>query len=198
MHKTDRQVIIDIISQAFIENPRTNAMMKKKNPLRSVRIMAEYAYDLVSGFNGIYLSKDKTTVIFYYRISEFKRGFIGNLKYARMFLRAIRTSQLLPTLKREKIIRSRRADFEDYLYVWLLGSVQDKTSIRGLVDINNHLIDRSREYNIPILIETTIEKILKLYNYVGFETYNKWHDEDADLDVWFLKRELDKKERQPA
>ncbi|MEE4116453.1 MAG: hypothetical protein V2I37_09805 [Marinilabiliaceae bacterium] len=198
MHKTDRQIIIDIISQAFIENPRTNAMMKKKNPLRSVRIMAEYAYDLVSGFNGIYLSKDKTTVIFYYRISEFKRGFIGNLKYARMFLRAIRFSQLLPTLKREKIIRSRRADFDDYLYVWLLGSVRDKTSIRGLVDINNHLIDRSKEYNIPILIETTIEKILKLYNYVGFETYNKWHDQDADLDVWFLKRELEKKERQPA
>lgn len=164
--------------------------MKKKDPRRSVRIMAEYAYDLVSGFKGIYLSADKTTVIFYYRISEFKRGFTGSLKYARMFLRAIRFSQLFPTLRREKTIKNMRADFDDYLYVWLLGSVQDKTSIRGLVDINNHLIDRSKEYNIPILIETTIESILKLYNYVGFETYNEWYDEEADLNVWFLKREL--------
>jgi len=190
MDRTDRELVIDIISQAFIENPRTQAMMKKKNPDRSVRIMAEYAYELVSGFNGIYLSEDKTTVIFYYRISDFKRGFVGTLKYARMFLRAIRPSQLLPTIKREKYIKNRRAKFDDYIYVWLLGSVQSKTSIRGLVDINNHLIDRAKEYGLPILIETTIEKILKLYNYVGFENYDMWHDEDAGLDLWFLKREV--------
>lgn len=190
MEKTDKEIIIDIISQAFIENPRTQAMMKKKNPERSVRVMAEYAYDLVGGFKGIYLSADRTTVIFYYRISEFKRGFIGTLKYAWMFLRAIRPSQLLPTLRREKYIKNRRFPYDDYIYVWLLGSVQSKTSIRGLVDINNHLIDRSKEYGLPILIETTIEKILKLYNYVGFENYDKWYDEDADINVWFLKREL--------
>lgn len=190
MAGTDKEIIIDIISQAFIENPRTQAMMKKKDPDRSVRIMAEYAYDLVSGFNGIYLSADKTTVIFFYRMSDFKRGFAGTLKYARMFLRAIRPSQLMPTVKREKYIKNRRFPYDDYIYVWLLGSVQSKTSIRGLVDINNHLIDRSKEYGLPILIETTIEKILKLYNYVGFVNYDMWHDEDADIKVWFLKREL--------
>jgi len=197
MEKIDKEIIIDIISQAFIENPRTQAMMKKKDPERSVRLMAEYAYDLVGGFDGIYLSADKTTVLFYYKMSEFKRGFIGSLKYARMFLRAIRPSQLFPTLKREKFIKSQRADFDDYIYVWLLGSVQDKTSIRGLVDINEHLIARSREYKLPILIETTIEKILKLYNYVGFETYNTWHDKEADIDVWFLKRELKEESPKP-
>lgn len=190
--KSDKEIIIDIITQAFTENPRTMAMAKKKDPERSVRIMAEYGYDLVGGLNGIYLSADKTTVIFYYKISEFKRGFIGSLKYARMFLRAIRPSQLFPTMKREKYIKSQRANFDDYIYVWLLGSVQSKTSIRGLVDINNHLIKRSKQYQLPILIETTIEKILKLYNYVGFENYHKWHDEAADIDVWFLKREIEK------
>ena len=190
LEQSDKELIIDIISQAFIENPRTQAMMKKKDPERSVRLMAEYAYDLVGGLNGIYLSADKTTVLFYYKMSELKRGFIGYLKYARMFLRAIRPSQLFPTLKREKYIKSQRADYDDYIYVWLLGSVQDKTSIRGLVDINMHLIERSKEYNLPILIETTIEKILNLYNYVGFENYNKWHDEEADINVWFLKRDV--------
>ena len=37
-------------------------------------------------------------------------------------------------------------------------------------------------------METVVEKVIKLYKYVGFEMYNEWHDEDADLNVWFMKR----------
>ncbi len=45
--------------------PLIAAMMRKKDPARSVRLMTEYAYTLVEKFNGIYLSEDKTTVLFY-------------------------------------------------------------------------------------------------------------------------------------
>ena len=44
------------MTNAFEQNPRAQAMMKKKNPTRSVRLMTEYAYQLVEKFNGIYLS----------------------------------------------------------------------------------------------------------------------------------------------
>ena len=64
MEKSDRDIIISIVANAFEENPRVMAMMKKKNPARSVRLMTEYAYDLVEKFDGIYLSKDKTTILF--------------------------------------------------------------------------------------------------------------------------------------
>lgn len=191
MERSDRDIIISIVSQAFVENPRTQAMMKKKNPVRSVRLMTEYAYDLIDKFNGIYLSKDKTTVLFYYRKSEYKRSLLDYLKYALMFLRAIRPSQLFPTLKREKIIEGFRLGYDDYIYVWILGSVQDKTSIRGLADIRDHLFGLSKDLGLPILIETTIEKVLKLYKFVGFEEYHKWNDEEAGLDVWFLQRKLE-------
>jgi hypothetical protein len=188
MSNTDREIIISIVSNAFVENPRTQAMMKKGNPDRSVRLMTEYAYDLITKFNGVYLSKDKTTVLFYYRNSDYKRSFTDYLKYGKMFLRAIRPSQLFPTLRREKKIKSLRKPYDDYIYVWILGSVQDKTSIRGLADIRNHLFGLSKELNLPILIETTVEKVLKLYKFVGFETYFTWQDEEADLKLWFLER----------
>ena len=67
MNQSDREIIISIVSSAFEQNPRAVAMMKKKNPARSVRIMTEYAYALVERFDGIYLSEDKTTVLFYYK-----------------------------------------------------------------------------------------------------------------------------------
>lgn len=192
MEKSDRELIIGMISEAFRQNPRAMAMMKKKDPARSLRIMTEYAYDLVDKFDGIYLSKDKTTVLFYYLKSQYHRSFVDYLRYGKMFMQAIRPSQLFPTLKREKYIASLRPDYEDYIYVWVLGSKTDETSIRGLADIRDHLFELSEELQLPVLIETTIEKLLRLYKYVGFEVYHQWLDEEADLSVWFLQRELEK------
>ena len=89
MNQTDRDIIISIVTRAFEQNPRAVAMMKK-NPARSVRIMTEYAYALVERYDGIYLSEDKTTVLFYYKKSKYKRGFIDYLRYGKMFMQAIR------------------------------------------------------------------------------------------------------------
>jgi len=152
--------------------------------------MTEYAYQLVDKYDGIYLSEDKTTVLFYYRNSQYRRTLVDYIKYGRMFMKAIRFSQLFHTLKREKLIKSFRPDYGDYIYVWVLGSDPNTTSIRGLADIRDHLFELSERLNLPILIETTVEKVLKLYKYVGFETYHKWYDEEADLNVWFLRREV--------
>lgn len=192
MEKSDRELIIGMLSEAFTQNPRAMAMMKRKNPARSLRLMTEYAFKLVEKFDGIYLSEDKSTVLFYYLKSQYHRTFIDYLRYGKMFLQAIRPSQLFPTLKREKYIASLRPDYEDYIYVWVLGSNTDETSIRGLADIRDHLFQLSEKLQLPILIETTIEKLLRLYRYVGFEVYNQWHDDEADISVWFLQRELEK------
>jgi len=195
MNQTDQEIIISIVSNAFEQNPRVMSMVKQKDPSRNVRLMTEYAYQLVEKFNGIYLSKDKTTVLFYYLESQYKRSFIDYLKYGKMFMKAIRPSQLMPTLKREKHIKSLRLDYEDFIYVWILGSDPNKTSIRGLADIRNHLFGLSEKLQLPILIETTVEKVRKLYHYVGFEEYHKWEDTEAGIDVWFLERKVNPPKR---
>ncbi|MCP4314221.1 MAG: hypothetical protein GY790_23455 [Bacteroidetes bacterium] len=191
MEKSDRELIIEMVTIAFEQNPRAMAIVKKKNAARSVRLMTEYAYQLVEKFDGIYLSKDKSTVLFYYQKSRYRRSLVDYVRYGQMFMKAIRPSQLYPTLKREKFIANLRLPYDDYIYVWILGSDQSRTSIRGLADINQHLYELSERLQIPILIETTLEKLLKFYRYGGFEIYNEWHDKEADITVWFLQRELD-------
>jgi hypothetical protein len=190
MNQSDRDIIISIVTRAFEENPRAQAMMKRKNPTRSVRLMTEYAFDLVEKFEGIYLSEDKTTVLFYYRNSQYRRKLVDLFRYGNMFARAIRPSQLFPTLRREKYIKSLRPAYKDYIYVWVLASVPGNRSLRGLADIRDHLFGLSERLQLPILIETTVEKVLKMYRYVGFEIYHKWHDQKAQIDVWFLERKL--------
>ncbi len=190
MTKSDHDIIIGIVISAFEQNPRAQAIMKQKNPARSVRHMTEYAYSLVERMDGIYLSEDKTTVLFYYLKSQYNRTLVDYLRYGSMFMKAIKPSQLFPTLRREKHIASLRPDYEDYIYVWVLGSIPNNKSLKGLADIRDHLFGLSEKLQLPILIETTVEKVLKLYRYVGFEEYHKWHDKDAGIDVWFLERKL--------
>jgi hypothetical protein len=190
MNQSDRDIIISIVTRAFEENPRAQAMMKRKNPTRSVRLMTEYAFDLVEKFEGIYLSEDKTTVLFYYRNSQYRRKLVDLFRYGNMFARAIRPSQLFPTLRRETYIKSLRPAYKDYIYVWVLASVPGNRSLRGLADIRDHLFGLSERLQLPILIETSVEKVLKMYRYVGFEIYHKWHDQKAQIDVWFLERKL--------
>jgi len=195
MKQEDHDIIIGILTTAFEQNPRFQAVIKKNNPARSVRQMTEYAYHLIDRLGGIYLSEDKTTVLFYYTKSQYNRVLRDYLRYARMFLQAIRPSQYLPAIRREKQVAKQRLDYEDYIYVWVLGSVPNNKSLRGLADIRDHLFGLSEKLQLPILIETTVEKVRKLYHYVGFEEYHKWVDADAGIDVWFLERKVNPPKR---
>ncbi|MDA3822528.1 MAG: hypothetical protein PF450_07985, partial [Bacteroidales bacterium] len=157
---------------------------------KRVWLMSAYAYQLAVKFNGIYLSEDKSTAIVYWQTSKYKKSFGDNLRYAVMFLRTLKLSKLFETAKREKFVEARRPKLDDYIYVWILGSDPSKTSIRGLADIRDHLYDLSKELNIPILMETTVEKLLKLYRYVGFEVYDEFMDETIGIPVYFMKKEI--------
>jgi hypothetical protein len=41
----------------------------------------------VERYDGIYLCGDRTTVLFYYRKSQYKRGIIDYIRYGKMFSR---------------------------------------------------------------------------------------------------------------
>lgn len=172
-----------------MESDRLQAILRKGNTEKRIKIMSAYGYDLCKKFDGVFLSEDKSTAILYWRQSDFKRSIKDWMKYLRMFLQTVQIRKVFSTLKREKLVESHRLDIPDYIYVWILGSDPSRTSIRGLADIRDQLNKLSKEHNLPILIETTVEKLLKLYRYVGFEEYDKIFDTSTNLDVWFLKKD---------
>ena len=107
-----------------------------------------------------------------------------------MFMLCIKPSKAPGIQRREKYIESLRPKGIDYIYVWLLGNNPEIKGLRGLAEIRNLLDEKSIEYNLPVLIETTVERNLKLYQYVGFRIYHHWYDPKEDLNVWFLQRDV--------
>jgi hypothetical protein len=190
MAGSDREHIISILSRAFEENPRLLSMIKRDHPDRRLRIMAEYAYYIMHKFEGVYLSEDRSPVLMYYRKKDYKRSMKDKLYYGFTFLRAVRITALIPAIKREAFLKELRKPYEDYIYVWALAREPGSKGLRGLADIRDHLFGLSFNLHLPILIETTVEKMLGFYRYVGFEEYHRWHDTKDGIDVWFLERKV--------
>lgn len=189
MSKTDKQILLEIMAGAFRESDRLRPILRNGKTEKRLKIMSAYAYDLAVKFNGVYLSEDKTTAIVYWQNSKYNRSVVDYFKYAIMFLRTIKLHKLFETARREKYVEGRRPELDDYIYVWLLGKDPETNSIRGLADIRDHLNDLARTLDIPILIETTVEKLLKLYRYVGFEVYDEFFDETIGMPVYFLRKD---------
>jgi hypothetical protein len=67
-----RNLVVDILSNSFLDNPRVLRTVKKGNTENKLRIMTKYAYDLVNKYHGVFLSSDKSTAMLYYRKSDYK------------------------------------------------------------------------------------------------------------------------------
>jgi len=186
---SDKKILLRIMARAFSESDRLKPILRKGKKEKRLMLMAEYAYDLALKFDGVFLSDDKSTAIVYWQKSYYKRSFLDHVKYAVMFLRTIKLGKLLETAAREKLVKSYRPDLDDYIYVWLLGKDPESKSIQGLADVRDHLNLLSRDLEIPILIETTVEKLLKLYRFVGFESYHQFFDKTIGMPVYYLRKD---------
>jgi hypothetical protein len=186
----EKELVVDMLSKAFLDNPRVLRTVKKGNTGKKLKIMTEYAYDLVKKNNGVFLASDNSISMLYYRKSEYKMNIYDLWRYIRMFLLCTKPLKAPGILKREKFIDGLRPKGIDYIYVWILGNNPQIKGLKGLAEVRNRLDEKSIEYNLPILIETTVERNLKLYQYVGFEIYHHWYDAKEDLNVWFLMREV--------
>jgi hypothetical protein len=185
-----RNLVVDMLSKAFLDNPRVLRTVKRGNTEKKLRIMTEYAYDLIDKYDGVFLSSDNSISMIYYRKSEQKMTIYDYWRYLRMFMLCIKPTKAPSIQKREKYIESQRPKGIDYIYVWLLGNNPEIKGLKGLAEIRNRLDEKSIQCNLPILIETTVERNLKLYQYVGFEIYHHWYDAKEDLNVWFLQRDV--------
>lgn len=190
---SDKDLIVDIISKSFLDNPRLTSTLKSGNTEQRIKRMALYAHDFTSKRNGIFFTSDKSTVLMYYKKSQEKKDFQDMLNYYGMFFRCIKLNKAWSTYKRESYIRKQRPNINDYIYVWVLAGLSGGRGLKPLAEIRDHLFGLSRETQLPLVIETVMPKVLKLYKYVGFKQYYVWHNELQGFKMWFLKREPDSK-----
>ncbi len=187
---------INMMTSAFLNNPRMKSFVgSDKTSFEKVRPVIEYAYEITHRLNGIFYARNQKTVIFYYQKSQFSTTFKDTLNYLKIIIKTIGLARALPIYLREKKVKKLRATDLDYIYVWFLAQDPNYHHLDGLREVNLHLIAKSEELALPILMETSDRRNLVMYKRVGFEVYNSWQDEANNLTIWYLKREPQKNKK---
>ena len=191
--KSEDEKIIDTLTCAFQNNHRMRALIGKRGKYLKdgIQIVIAYCYYMVKKLGGVFESKDRATYLFYYLKSEFYFSFRDVLNYLYLAIFVVGIKRLKQVYSRERFIKKIRQlqilkqQDKDFLYVWFLAQKQEEKSLRGLMEAKQFIIEKARNLNLPIYMETTEARLVRIYERMGFEFYDFQNDPMTGLKIWF-------------
>lgn len=179
--------VINIISKAFAENPSVLSVIKNKseNKTAAIKALAKYAYRTSKRRNGIFFSSDQCATALCYPYFSKKDSIVDYWNQLWLIQNAIGWKKLFYTLKREKYMKSIRPRSSDFLYFWFFASSKKET--RGAFELKDLIFERADQLQLPIYLETSVEKNKRVYERYGFEVYHIWKDNKGPV-LYFMRR----------
>ncbi|MGB0839926.1 MAG: hypothetical protein ACPGXL_07290 [Chitinophagales bacterium] len=185
--------IINLLATAFQNNERMSVLLGKSRDdfFKKVTHVISYSYFMVKKIGGIFISKDRNTYLLYYRKSQFYFSLKDCFNYLYLAFGTIGIKRLKKVYLREKNVKNtrqkeiqKRGD-KDYLYVWFLAQRKEHQGLKGLVEAKRFIIQRAKTLDLPIYMETTEKRLVRLYERMGFKFYETQIEEESGLCVWF-------------
>ena len=187
--KEDISLVIDIISESLNKNPGVNWILKKDiNKKFALKRLATYAFIKAYRRNGIYISSNEKGVALCYHAGH-KKASLQEFWYRLYFaLTSIKISHIPAVIKREAYRKSKRPVSGNYLFFWFFG-VKKGGGNAGF-ELKDGILKEARRLNLPIYLETAIERNKRIYERYGFTTYYYWKEKRSDIRYWFMKWEV--------
>ncbi len=184
-----KQRFVDIIVDAFQQNPAVWDVVKQdaKKDVR-LRRLATYSFEFGARRNGNYLTQDRNGIVISY-VEDMKRSIHDHWADLLLILRIAGLSRARYLLRKEAYRASVRPK-EPFYYVWFLGI---ETGHRGGPtgkELKERIFSEAAQQNLPILLETTIEKNKRAYEYFGFEVYHTHQFHKGTPPTYFMRREI--------
>ncbi|WMJ72378.1 GNAT family N-acetyltransferase [Cytophagaceae bacterium ABcell3] len=170
---SDKQLVVDLLSEAFDTNNSVNFIVKqdKKRKERVKHLMA-YAFDMCQLFGEVYLSADRKACALMF-FPEKKRNTAKSLCLdIKLAFNCIGISNIAKVLKREGNIKKFYPK-EHFSYLWFIG-VRPSDQGKGLGEsLLKELIQLSESRGRPFYLETSMKINVNFYKKLGFEIYNE-------------------------
>lgn len=188
---SEKNLIVDLLSSTFQDVPGVNWVIGN-GPHKTSRLrgLLRYAVDLTFHQGVIYRSDDGRAAALLFRWHLKRNTLYTAWLQARLALFVIGLRRLPEVLAREHYIaRQRPQSGEPYLYCWFIGSQPGTEGLASIADLKDGLFQLSRQENLPLYMETTVQKMLPVYTRYGFKVLQEWQHPKHSLKVWFLKRD---------
>ncbi len=187
------QFIIRNLGKAFQHNDRIRSMVNKNYPdfIGGIKLIISYCYLIVKKGGNIHISQDSSTFLLYDQKSKREMTLSDFFRSCYLVLFVIGLRKLPQILKRERLVNSVRGEMlkklnhTDYLYVWFLAQKKEVNNLKGLIEAKRHIFELSKTTNLPVFMETTVGRLVPLYERMGFHFYWKSQDPASNGTIWF-------------
>jgi len=187
-----KREVIQMLSTSFCKNQRILSFINSACS-KHLRNFFNYVYITTEQTGNIFISKNNSNVLLYVKKSNKKTKIKSILALIRLLVLSASRTHLLSALKINKEVKKIRNTealqccHSDYFYIWFLAGNISKRGLSGLYDIKKHLTDISHKSQLPIYIETTVKRMLAIYERAGFSIYAK--KQIGNQTIWFAKLE---------
>ncbi|WP_420318467.1 hypothetical protein [Ekhidna sp.] len=179
--------VIEILTQSFQTNPSALWVIKQDEKVLSrLKALIEYAVKTGLENDGVFLSNDESAAAICFE--EPSKTTLSSYRHQLDLIRkAIGVTRVTHVLKREGYLKKQRPN-EPHLNFWFLGVDPSVKGGQGVYDLRDGLFQLSKQKNLPILIETSVERNKNVYERFGFQVYHRWQPHE-DYSLWFMRRD---------
>lgn len=186
--KGDKKKVIQIISEAFDNNPSVNWVIKNDIFRKQrIRVLARYAFNVANRRSGVYLSSDEEGVVICYQYKKKKDDLFDYIDQLYLALFAVGLSRIGKVLRRESYIQKARSEDNDFLYFWFWGISKKGKGQTAARESKDFIFELSEKLKLRIYLETSVAKNKNVYERYGFKTYAIWQD---SISLWLMRREI--------
>ncbi|MEQ8904477.1 hypothetical protein [Ekhidna sp.] len=179
--------VINILTQSFQTNPSALWVIKQDEKVQKrLKALIEYAVKTGLENNGVFLSDDESAAAICFK-EPAKSSLISYWNQVQLIRKAIGISRVPHVLRREGYLKKHRHN-DPHFNFWFLGTNPERKDGAGAYDIKREIFQLSLEKQLPILLETSVERNKQVYEYFGFNVYHTWKP-STNYTLWFMKRD---------
>jgi len=163
---------LDLLKETLVDNRSVIFSIGSKGFFRfKVWLVAHFLYSEASRNQGVYIDSNNEGIICFFEAKEKRSAsFIIELG---LILFGIGPLRILRVWLRKREVQRFHSQWENYIHCSYLAVRKSARGQGAIFELRNALFQFQQEKQLPILIETTIEKNKRVYERIGFRVHEE-------------------------
>jgi ribosomal protein S18 acetylase RimI-like enzyme len=166
----DKNVVVDILTKSFKDDPHINFLLEKSRCRNKLRIIMEYVFEETFNKGEIYLNDENTATALWNTTK--KEKFTWKYIWRNLsFLFKIGVESTIRILRADKLVEKCHAGTKKYAQLYTIGVLPEGQGKGYAKELINFMIDKLRITNTVLYLETANTKNIGIYNRFGFHVF---------------------------